>query len=383
MWRPVLAVTVLIMLFTGSMIRDLNTEAESQMELNARRALDAFQAMQIHLAVPGERFYAETYPSSPDHQFSYVWPFSQALAATIDLQLISSPEASLLPEIQSHVQALEHYWNTDLAPPAYASAVLPPLGPGGDVFLDDNEWIGLELLRVYRLTGETALLRRAIEIFQLVTTNWDDDPALPAPGGVYWTLSPAIRDRNTVSTAPGAKLGLRLHEITGEPYYLDWATMMYQWTDQHIRAPSGLYWDHVAPDGTIEQTMWSYNQGSMIGAAVLLYRATGEQQHLEHAIQIADAALAYYGQGDRLREQSPAFNAIFFKNLLLLAGETGDLGYREAMQQYAERIWQDQRDVETGLFVPGPDQPVELLQHAGMIQIYAVLAWNPDDYRLL
>ncbi len=149
---------------------------------------------------------------------------------------------------------------------------------------------------------------------------------------------------------------------------------MYGWTNTYLLAPIGLYWDNIDLRGTIEKTQWSYNQGTMIGAGVLLYRATGDERYLAQAERTADAAIAFYGTNDRYFAQHPAFNAIFFKNLLLLDEIRPKAAYRQAMQSYADTVWQRMRDGNTGLFVFTPGQPAMLLENAAMVQIYALLA---------
>jgi hypothetical protein len=81
-----------------------------------------------------------------------------------------------------------------------------------------------------------------------------------------------------------------------------------------------------------------------------------------------------YGTNDRYFAQHPAFNAIFFKNLLLLDQVRPKLAYRQAMQTYADAVWNRVRDPNTGLFVFTPNQPAMLLENAAMVQIYATLA---------
>ncbi|MGH3703483.1 MAG: glycoside hydrolase family 76 protein, partial [Agromyces sp.] len=175
-------------------------------------------------------------------------------------------------------------------------------------------------------------------------------------------------------------LGLRLHQITGEQSYLDWALRMYDWTNENLQRPDGLYSDHVDLAGTIEPTVWSYNQGVPVGVNVLLYQATGEQHYLDEAVRIADAAYRYYVSEGRLADQPAFFNSIFFKNLLLLESEIGGSKYRTAMQDYADDVWSEHRDPATGLFVFDGDH-TQLLEQAAVTQIFAVLAWSPRQWR--
>jgi hypothetical protein len=112
----------------------------------------------------------------------------------------------------------------------------------------------------------------------------------------------------------------------------------------------------------------------------LLYRITGESLYLQQAQRDAEAALAYFGRADRYTSQPAIFNAIFFKNLLLLDSVHHDPQYREPMQAYADQVWNQVRDPASDLFPFAPSQPVQLLDQAAMVQIYASLAWAPRDY---
>lgn len=342
---------------------------------DARSALDravaSYEALQRHFYQPDKKLY-----QGANGSIAYAWPFSQALGATVDLAALPEVGARFRDDLQERLEGLSHYWNGHSSPPAYDSAVRTWFGlaGGGDQFSDDNEWIGLELTRAADLTGDTDALDQAKKVFAFVVAGWDDDPSHAAPGGVFWKRDGRTRDRNTVSNAPGALLGLRLHLATGDADTLTWARRMYDWVNQHLRAPEGLYWDHLDLAGNVERTTWSYNQGTMIGAGVLLARATGESGYLDQARQTAQAALAHYGADNRLERNGAAFNAIFFKNLALLDEETHDGAYKEPLSDYAERMWTSKRDPSNGLFSPEDNRGPSVLAQAAMVRLYATLA---------
>lgn len=355
----------------------------------ARRAAAAYQAMQRQYYVSGTHLYQENSPQQPGNKYSYVWPFSQAMAATLDMLGLSSRYAG---DVSDRVEGLATYYNptpnsnnppsppSPPSPPGYASYVMSE--GGGDLFYDDNEWLGLDALQQYRMTGDTAALDRAKLIFALVKYGWDPDTSHPDPGGTYWTQAPWSHDRNTISNGPGAEIGLRLYLLTKDTAYLDHSKMMFDWVNTNLKAPNGLYWDHVDLQGTVEQTQWSYNQGVMLGAAALLYLATGQRSYLTQATAIAHTALDFYGSGGRIYTQDVIFNAIFFKNLLFLSSIRPDGRYRAAMQDYADTLW-EAVDPTTGLLAVQPYKPIDLNVQAGLVQLQALLAWKPADYHLL
>ncbi|MEV0400224.1 glycoside hydrolase family 76 protein [Actinoallomurus sp. NPDC050550] len=355
------------------------------------RATASYRALQRYLAAD-HGLYLETYPHrEQDNPYSYVWPYSQALVGTLTLAGLPGG-GRYAGDVTDRLRALEAYWNGQTDPPGYDSYLRPPLGQGGDKFYDDNEWIGLALVQHHKQTGDKAALARADQIFRLVVHGWDTDPSHPCPGGVYWTQAPWSQDRNTVSNGPGAELGLQLYLRTRKPEYLTWAKRMFAWADGCLRAPNGLYWDHIDLKGTIEKTQWSYNQGVMLGAATLLYQATGDRTYLDKARAIAAAAISFYSADDRWFTQPARFNAIFFKNLLILDSQSPDPAYRKVIQRYADTVWDKVRDQRTGIFPTDLDSgrfsftggnQVTLLEQSAMVQIYGLLAWRPRDYRLL
>lgn len=338
--------------------------------MNAQRAADAYRAQKQYFEA-GNGLLLEEYPNTQQNPYSYVWPYSQAAIGVENLAGIPDVGAAYVSEVRLRMATYDMYWNPHTDPPGYESYVRPPLGPGGDQFYDDNEWIALQYVQNYKRTGNNASLARAKQIFELVVHGWHTE------GGVFWTRAPGNQDRNTVSNGPGAELGLHLYLITHDSDYLTWAKRMFEWADGLLLAPNGLYWDHVDQAGTIEKTQWSYNQGVMLGAATLSFKATGERAYLDKAKAIASAAMAV-----PIWQQPARFNAIFFKNLLILDDVAQNPAYREAMQVYADRAYDEVRDTRTGLY-HFADGPVQLLEQSAPVQINALLAWPRSHYSLL
>ncbi|WP_405071325.1 glycoside hydrolase family 76 protein [Kribbella sp. NBC_01510] len=364
-----------------AVLGSLNTAAADAGTNPAARAQASYDAINKYFDA-GNGLLLEEYPNTQTNPYSYVWPYSQAAIAAEDLAGVPGAGRKASEEADRRIAAYEPYWNAGTTPTGYDSYVRPPLGQGGDKFYDDNEWIGLNLIQRYKRTGDRAALARAKDIFTLVVHGWDTDPSHPCAGGVYWTQAPWSQDRNTVSNGPGAELGAHLYLLTRDRSYLTWAQTMYKWAQDCVLAPNGLYWDHIDLAGNVEKTQWSYNQGVMLGAGVLLFKATGNRQYLADAKSVATASLAFYSTPEMLAKQGAAFNSIWFKNLLILDSVAPDPRYRQAMQAYADNNWNTTRDPATNLY-HFKDGSVELLQQAGITQVHALLAWPRSRYGLL
>jgi hypothetical protein len=366
---------------------------------NPARALVAYKAMQQNFYIPGTGLYE-------GEPYSYLWPFSQALAATVGVSNIpgqaTTAKTAYPRELHVRMYGLQKYWGpagqtlpgeqpegeevaegetsetAGIAPttlPSFNGNVVPP---GGVSYYDDNEWVGIELARLYKQHHEAAALEKAEQIMAFVMAGWQVNPKLACPGGVPFSDSPSNTDRNTVTDGPAAELGVQLFRITGNGAYLQFAQMAYEWVRNCLMSPSGLYFDHIRPHGVVGQALWSYNQGSMIGAGVLLYQATGNGAYLYQARQTAKAALSYFTLGQLLSE-NPFFPAVYFRNLMYLDAVTHDPPGARLVQSYVDSVWVHQR-LTSGLFVFGSPPSSQLLTQAAVVQIYALLSTPAGTY---
>jgi uncharacterized protein YyaL (SSP411 family) len=338
--------------------------------VNEHRAVVTYGAMQRHWYIARR----ELYRGNP---YATAWTYGQVVAATFSVASMPRMRAQFRKDVRARLRAIELYADRRSAPPAgYLSKVAPPHGPGGDVYNDDNAWYGIELARA-RHVFLMPTLYKARSVFAMIGSSWGMRAFPRCPGGIPW--APTVNgDRNTVSNAPTAELGLQLYFRTGDRGYIDQAQRMYEWVRTCMLAPNGLYWDHISPRGVIDRKQWTYNQGTMIGAGVMLYQATHDRSYLDQAVFTANAALRLFSWYE-LDRQPDYFDAIYIRNLLLLASATRDQRYRDFAQRFAAREWRRDRDDRSGLF-RGHRGQEQLLDQAAMTQIYAMLVARPRTY---
>jgi hypothetical protein len=295
----------------------------------AAAAARAYAAMRRRFAFVGGLYAA----SDARHSYAHVWPLSQALSASLAFgALPGGSAAAARADALRTVRVLTHY----RLGRGYNSLPLPPLDRGGNLYYDDNNWIALDLLSGYRLLGMRTMLRRARGVFQFLVSGWDRNTGDSCPGGVFWARPPLRQIRATVSTANAALTALRLYQATGRRTYLAWAQRMYGWVSRCLAAGNGLYYDHLDSLGQVSRHEWTYNQGAMIAAGVLLGRATGKRSYLDQAQASARAALAHY-RASRYKGEPPIYVAIFFSDLNLLQHVVQLPSYRTALLHYLRR----------------------------------------------
>jgi hypothetical protein len=339
------------------------------------QAVDTYNALQRNFYVATEHLYKGS-PANSCATYSCLWPFTNATAGTTFLA--GTPGESLfVGGVTARVVGLAHY--ADAAevtpsgapqPPAYESAVAPPLGPGGATYYDDNAWVGLNLLHAYQETSRTKYLALAQDEFNFAVTGWDASSTDGCPGGIFWE-DVAGSQRNATANGANAELGAELALLTNNSSDLTWAERIYQWAVTCLGTSGGLYDDHLEPNGTVDGTTWSYNQGVMIGAGVLLHQATGVATYLTQAEQTANAAVTHFGTGSALVSQGTAFNAIYFRDLYVLDQVAPDSAYGAEAQSFATTMWSQRQP--TGLFNP----QYGVNGTAPMIEIYGLLAGSP------
>jgi hypothetical protein len=358
------------------------------LSLYARRALVAYEAMQQNFYVPS----AGLYKGEP--AYSYLWPFSQGLAASVSVAHITGEQPKLEGALSSLAAGLQVYASTpspasettasgaSVTLRSFDGVAVPPVGPGGSSFYDDNEWVAIELVRLYELDHNAAALAEAEQVMRFVMAGWQtvgpEGAPLPCPGGVPFSNAPTNTQRNTVTDGPAAELGVQLYRATREVRYLQFAETAYGWVRGCLLEPSGLYADHIESDGTVNRSLWSYTSGTMIGAGALLYQATHEGVYLYQARQTATAALAYFNYA-RLSSENPFFVSVYLRNLIYLDSLTRDPPGTLPAREYAYYAWQRHR-LSDNLFAYGSPPVAELLDQAALVQIYALLSTPPRTF---
>lgn len=359
-------------------------------EQYAERAVRAYRAMLRRLRKRDGMYRYDQGPALLRR--AQLWPFARALVATLDVAGIQeggSEGLDIVGLIGEHLQILERYWDPAGPAPAYCSDV-GGASRRGDRYYDDNAWVGLALVELERLRPGSGWLNRARELFDFAVAGWDT-----GAGGVFWVeqgRGTGLRnhDRNTVSNAPNAELGLHVAELGGLAQ--DGPAVsprdMYEWVlgtldrNQGGDSPgTGLFWDKIRSDGSIDRAIWSYNQGSMVGANVLLARANPDDRERYLALAEAIAGKAMREFAGSYERQPPAFNAIFFRNLLLLHEASGDEQLQDqiigAMTEFADAAWSEARDRRDLFHLRGAPS---VLDQSAVVQVLALLAWDPATY---
>jgi hypothetical protein len=302
-----------------------------------------------------------------------LWPFVGAWRALSSLATIR-PDRLVLARLARFPDGLRAYagraWLPGRGPIGFHPGV-GRLGGGGAPFYDDNGWVGLCLLYEHRRTSSVGSLALARRVAEYVLTGWSDRPDEAHPGGIRWRSGPHDRSRNTCANGPAIALCVELAVLTGDEGWLEWAKRIYRWTAGALRGADHLYRDAVDPEGRIDEHLWSYNQGTMIGGGVLLARATGDDAYRQEAVATALATVAHFDRTVLLDEPF-AFPAVLARNLLLLDEAEGAPGVHAWLGGFAEAVWRTRRVPADGRFVDPHSSPLNAA--AGATELFALLA---------
>ena len=161
-----------------------------------------------------------------------------------------------------------------------------------NVFIDDMEWLGIACLRAYKVTADDRYKEVALFLWEEIKKGWNETHG----GGIAWKTD-MPDSKNACSNGPAAILALYLYEIDGDPDHLEWAQKIYDWLKDTLVDPNtGLVWDNINfhnGEAVINRDwIFTYNVGTYIGSANLLYQATGDSGYLEDAVKSANSVVA-------------------------------------------------------------------------------------------
>ncbi|KAM0721889.1 hypothetical protein Q7P37_002814 [Cladosporium fusiforme] len=215
-------------------------------------------------------------------------------------------------------------------------------------YYDDEGWWALAWIAVFDVTGNWKYLSTAQAIFADMDKAYGTTPC----GGLWWdkpnTYVNAIANELYISVA--AHLAVRSRDESQR--YLDRAKEAWDWFQK-----SGMIneqWNiNDGLDNTTCQnngkTVWTYNQGVILGALTELSRKTQDPSYITAAKRIADAAIKNLTDSSGILHEpcepdcggdGSQFKGIFARNLGTLQQASPETRYAGFLEKNADSVWE-------------------------------------------
>lgn len=324
-------------------------------------------------------------PSTPEYSdHAMIWGYGAVVSAFATIVQTTS-NLEFRTTYEAEIKAtLERYYNTSKQPACFSCFT----NSWDERLYDDAIWIGIDMADLYGFTRDNWYLEKAKSVYEFMLSGMDDKLG----GGVYWHEDkkniPEEASKNTCSNAPAAVMCVKLYQATNDAEYLAKAREIYDWTKATLQDPGDhLYFDNIKLDGTRGTTKFSYNSGQMIQAATLLYNATGEEQFLTDAKEVAEASYKYFfgrfaspysgEQFNIIKDGHRWFNTIMLRGFAELNKIEQNATYTESIYKTLEHAWTYTRDADSGLFLKNftgtdyNDNPSDILQQFAMVEMLA------------
>jgi predicted alpha-1,6-mannanase (GH76 family) len=194
-------------------------------------------------------------------------------------------------------------------------------------YYDDEGWWALAWIDAYDLTRDPQYLDMASSIFDDMSKGWDD----VCGGGIWWSKDRTYKNAiaNELFLSVAAHLANRTTSADQKRRYKTWAEREWTWfqNSSMVRADNQIN-DGLDKDcKNNNRTVWSYNQGVILGGLSELSTVRRNKDPLQYADRIANAAIKNLtdSQGilhDACEPKCGAdgmqFKGIFVRNLALL-----------------------------------------------------------------
>lgn len=299
---------------------DMNEKAKMYAQYSVELNQSVKDKYWVDEVLYGYHYYPnETPDASGDLSTAYAWPYTEMVASNWRIATLSEGgKAHISDFYKKSVEGFEYYRSMSTVYHSYCATRATQLGmAAGDTYYDDNIWISREFLNAYEIFGTESYLETSEAVAKYVWSGWSNDEL----GGIYW-CEQKKDSRNACSNAPAVILFARMYEYTDNVEWLDRAKQVYDWTYATLRDPSdNVYWDSVDNDGNVNKNegwKFTYNTGSMIGAAVKLYEITQDEKYIEHALASSEGAYDQWfrekdGRDYRvITSANPWFNVLLF-----------------------------------------------------------------------
>ncbi|GGF22118.1 glycoside hydrolase family 76 protein [Flavobacterium limi] len=369
-----LILIVTVILFSGFAVAQKKGSSKKNIYKSEMEQLHTAVESNFHDRVSGY-YFVDLDPAKRETKFghkreySWLWALCAMFEATNEIEKINK-NANLTDGI---LKSMQPYYDPAPSKPGYGEYIVKL--SQGQRYYDDNQWIGITALDIYERTAKKSYFDLGKSMYDFMMTASDN----ALGGGLYWREND-FETKNTCSNGPGIIVALKMYKATKEKVYLDNALKIYNWTNENLQTPTGLFYDNIkVKDKSISKTIYSYNSGTMLQSNVYLYEITGDKKYLERAIKIADSSLDYFYAGDKFRD-GYWFNAVLLRGYQHLLKYNKDLKYISGFKKCLDNVLKEDKN-KKGLF-EAKDGVYNLVEHGGMLEILARFAHLEGHYNL-
>ena len=213
---------------------------------------------------------------------------------------------------------------------------------------DDITWMVLASIRGYKFSGDEKYLNAAKSNFDMMYARAIQEPF----GTLIWKQS----QENPISTnscinCPATVAAFYLGQLTGDKTYFDKAVRLYEGQRKLLfNESTGAVYDSAAwtEDGNRSSSgfnQWSstYNQGTMLGAAIMMYEYTKDEKYKTDADRIHNYTVRNLCNGSGIVSvcQTVDGDLTGFKGIYMRYARryAEDLGHPEALEWMAKNAW--------------------------------------------
>jgi predicted alpha-1,6-mannanase (GH76 family) len=154
---------------------------------------------------------------------------------------------------------------------------------------DDAQWVALGWLRADDIAPNAGYRDRGKTFYNYAASAWDTSKC---GGGVWW--SGAHDYKNAITNELFIVSSMKMYEKTHDASYLATAKKAWAWfASSGMINANGLINDglNTSTCKNNGQTVWTYNQGVILGGLAMLSNATGDGSYVDRGAQIIDAVL--------------------------------------------------------------------------------------------
>lgn len=367
-------------------------KAQSKATIYQQRAQTIYASIWKNYRVPAyPGLFLENFPSNKNDSLtymqggkvsekpvSYLWPFSGMFSATNVLVRLPKLKAVYSPFLDTLVVGVQQYRDGVRQPAGYQA--YPVKFEKADRYYDDNGLVGIDYMELYFSTRNPIYLARAKEVFTFIISGWSNDLG----GGIPW-LEGHNDQKPACTNGMAALTALKIYQGSKKGYYLQQGKKIYHWMYKTLLDSTGVIANDIKPGGKLNRTFWTYNTGSLIEAAVLLYKFTGEPQYLQQAQQLAADSYKHFStvphdKNLTLHIDLPWFVTVLFRGYEALYNVDGNYRFIAAVEKDLNYAWEHTRDkygYTSHSWTAKPaeiNKPKWLLDEACIAELYARLS---------